>query len=169
MKKAAIYVTKKGYNQYLKLLKDYEKNYEDFLKTRPDYGKNSNDDYKTRVYDEERTALMYQINSLKETISRLEIIKDTKADENKVNIDDIVNISIDGETEFGRVQIVGGMPEIDREDGLICITINSPLGSALYKKNIGETATYKVNNNEFKVTILSKEQALTNADDEPKA
>ena len=45
-------------------------------------------------------------------------------------------------------------------DELVTITINSPMGAAIYKKKVGDVVTYKVRNNEFTAMIISKEKVL---------
>lgn len=152
-----IYVTKKGYKQYIDALNQAQQVLADHVKTRSDYGVNTGDNYRTAAFDEKRLRLAYAVKEMEDTISNLVIIEDKNAKENTINMDDIINIQFKGE-ESCKVQIVGGMPDVNREDGMICITINSPLGAALYKKKIGDKVSYNVGNKEFQVDILSKEK-----------
>ena len=87
----------------------------------------------------------------------MEIISDENAEENTINIGDVVSVQFVGDDDIRRVQIVGGAPDMSREDGIVSITINSPLGNAIYKKKIGEVVSYKVRDNEFTAIIISKE------------
>ncbi len=67
---------------------------------------------------------------------------------------DIVLSTIDEEPETLRIKLVsdiGGM-----EDDISLISINSPLGKAIYKKDIHGEYSYKVNNIEFNIKILSR-------------
>lgn len=153
-----IYVTKKGYQQYLDALDKAQQALNEHAKTRSEYGINTGDNYRTGAFDERRSALSYSVKEIEDTISRLVVIEDVNAEENTVNMEDIVSIQIENE-DVHKIQIVGGMPDMSREDGIIGITINSPMGAAIYKKKIGETVSYKVGKNELTVSILSKEKA----------
>ncbi len=166
MEDSIIYVTKEGYEQYVKMLEKQEEILSEHLKTRADYGTNANDNYRTGIYDELRRSYLSNIKDTKRLIKRLQVINEENVDANIVNINDIVTIKFDNEEDVERVKIVGGIPEVDRENGLLCITINSPMGKALYKKKIGETVSYQVKNNIFSINILSKENA-SNKQEEP--
>lgn len=157
MGKKTTRVTQEGFEEYLKLLQEYKEAYARLLKTRVDYGKNSIEDYKTSAYDLEENNLLYNIRSLSEAIENMEIISDENAEENTINIGDVVSVQFVGDDDIRRVQIVGGAPDMSREDGIVSITINSPLGNAIYKKKIGEVVSYKVRDNEFTAIIISKE------------
>lgn len=155
-----IYVTQEGYNQYIAALKDYQDAYAALLKTRVEYGKNSVENYQTGVYDMEAEALLSNIRNMNKTISQLEIISDENAEENTVNLGDIVNVQVVGDDELRKVKLIGGVPIIALNDELVTITINSPMGAAIYKKKVGDVVTYKVRNNEFTAMIISKEKVL---------
>ena len=161
--KSAIYVTQEGFEQYLKALQDAREAYAALLKTRVDYGRNSVEDYKTSAYDLEANNLLYNIRSLSESISNMKIISDENAEESTVNMGDVVTIQFVGDDDVRKVQIVGGAPDIGRDDGIVSITINSPMGNAIYKKKIGEVVSYKVRNNEFTAIIISKEMTAEKA------
>lgn len=155
-----IYVTKEGYQQYLSALDDYKTAYEQLLKTRVEYGKNSIENYQTGVYDMEANALLSNIRNMKATIAQLEIISDENAEENTVNLGDIVNVQVIGNEDLRRVKLIGGVPIIALNDELVTITINSPMGNAIYKKKVGDVVTYKVRDKEFTAMIVSKEKTL---------
>lgn len=156
--RSTIYVTQEGFEQYLKALQDYKEAYARLLKTRVEYGKNSIENYQTGAYDIEAEALLSNIRSLSLSIENMKIITDENAEENTVNMGDIVTIQFVGDDDVRRVQVVGGAPDLSRDDGVVSITINSPMGNAIYKKKIGEVVSYKVRNNEFTAIIISKEK-----------
>lgn len=155
-----IYVTKEGYQQYLEALKDYKKAYAELLKTRVDYGKNSTENYQTGVFDMEAASLIYNIENMNKTIAQLEIITDENAEEQTVNMGDVVNVQVIGADDIRKVKIIGGVPDILKDNDVVSITINSPMGNAIYKKKIGDVVTYKVRDNEFTAMIISKEKML---------
>lgn len=155
-----IYVTKEGYQQYLDALKDYKNAYAELLKTRVDYGKNSTENYQTGVFDMEAASLIYNIENMNKTIAQLEIITDENAEEQTVNMGDVVNVQVIGADDIRKVKIIGGVPDILKDNEVVSITINSPMGNAIYKKKIGDVVTYKVRDNEFTAMIISKEKML---------
>lgn len=153
-------VDKNGYEGALQELHGYKEAYAALLKTRAEYGKNTIEDYKTSAYDLESNNLLYHIRRLTESIASMRIISDENADESTVNMGDTVSVLFAGDDDVRKVQIVGGSPNVGREDGIASITINSPMGNAIYKKKIGEVVSYKVKNNEFTVMIVSKEMTV---------
>ena len=155
-----IYVTKEGYQQYLDALKDYKDAYAALLKTRVEYGKNSVENYQTGVYDMESENLLSNIRNMNATIAQLEIISDENAEENTINLGDIVNVQVVGDDDIRKVKLSGGVPSISLQDEVMTITINSPMGAAIYKKKVGDIVTYKVRTNEFTAMIVSKEKVL---------
>ena len=126
-----IYVTKEGYQQYLDALKDYKNAYAELLKTRVDYGKNSTENYQTGVFDMEAASLIYNIENMNKTISQLEIITDENAEEQTVNMGDVVNVQVIGADDIRKVKIIGGVPDILKDNDVVSITINSPMGNAI--------------------------------------
>lgn len=158
------YVTKKGYAEYVKLLKDKEAEYQEHLKGRSDYGINTSDNCRSVDFDTKTNILLCEIADIKQTIFNLQIIEES-FDTNVINIDDVVTVRLEGE-EPEKVKLVGGVPDISREGGIICITINSPLGNALYKKQVGDVVSYIVKQNQFNVEILAKEKDLIDQETE---
>lgn len=99
--------------------------------------------------------LVGEINSLQERIKNVEIVKIQNLDDNTVNIDDFIDINLvfdDDDQEKMIVQLVG--EEASALDDKV--SINSPLGKAIYGHKIGETVSYSVNNNEIHVDLLRK-------------
>ncbi len=90
--------------------------------------------------------------------SKLEIVDVSGYDDNKVNINDIVKISIIysvGDIEEEIVKLTGKyIPDTDAK--IQEISLNSPLGKAIYMKDIGSFTSYVVSDKEIKVEIISK-------------
>jgi len=87
------------------------------------------------------------------------VIVEKQYDENVVNIGDIVeiidvtaNAQREGIGEY-KFKLVAGNGNFDTE--IPEISINSPVGKAVYNKNVGDTVSYKVENFKFDVQILS--------------
>ena len=90
--------------------------------------------------------------------SKLEIVDVSGYDDNKVNINDIVKIRIIysvGDIEEEIVKLTGKyIPDTGIK--IQEISLNSPLGKAIYMKDIGSFTFYVVGDKEFKVEIMSK-------------
>lgn len=162
-----IYVTKAGYNQYVAALEDCKKRYAEHAKTRADYGKNEVENYQTGAYDNEATILLCSIRDLTETISHLSIIENENTEEGTIGLEDIATIMFVDTGEIRQVKLTGGMPNIDKDNEVITITINSPMGKAIYKNKVGETVSYKVGNNSISVMIISKQNGLEKQENQP--
>ena len=159
--KSIIYVSREGYNQYITALDECRKRYAAHIKTRADYGKNEVENYQTGVYDTEASILLGSINDLNETISRLHIIENEQQKDGVIGLEDIVTIIFNDTNEIKQIKITGGMPVVDRSKDIAVVTINSPVGNAVYKRSVGETVSYSVGKNTFNITIISKESTLS--------
>lgn len=86
---------------------------------------------------------------------KIKIIEKEQLNENIVNIGDTIKLEIiynkdDIETEI--IKLTGKyIPNSDME-----ISLNSPLGKAIFKKKIGSVNKYKVNNDVIEVKIIKK-------------
>ena len=97
-------------------------------------------------------GLIVAINNLRKQIDTAEIIESTE-DEGLVNVGSKVTallmFSEDDEEEISfTLQSVG-------DTGSDHVSINSPLGECIFKKEVGFIGEYKVNDNIIKVKILS--------------
>ena len=153
-------VTELGYQQYLATLEDYKSRLRELMKTRADYGKNEVENYQTGAYDMEAATLISTINDLTETISHLKIIKKEDVEKSVIGLEDIATIQFLDTNEIRQVKLTGGMANIGRDGDIVTITINSPMGKAIYKQKIGEVISYNVGKNQFSIMIISKQSAL---------
>lgn len=89
----------------------------------------------------------------------IEIIKDDKKDENIVNLNDkvLVEIIYSEDDKEEETIILTGKYIPDTYADIQEITINSPIGKAIYKSKIGTTKKYKVEGREITIRILSKQ------------
>ena len=90
--------------------------------------------------------------------SKLEIVDIPVYEDGKVNVNDIVKIRIiysDEDIEEEMVKLTGKyIPDTDAK--IQEISLNSPLGKAIYMKTINSFTSYVVGDKEFKVEIMSK-------------
>ncbi len=108
-----------------------------------------------------------RLQNVTERLSRVKIIERHNAD-GKVDIGDVVGIEMiysKGDYESMNVKLVGSDGDMDAE--IPEISINSPLGKAIFGKMVGEQTSYTVNSNIVSVKIVdilasSREQDDTN-------
>ena len=98
--------------------------------------------------------LVGQINSLRKKLDSVEVIEIEKLKENQVNIGDTIYIRMtfdESDSEELEVTLSGG-----EGDGINnIVSINSPLGKALYKQKIGSRVSYIVNGLDISVDIIN--------------
>ena len=167
--KSKIYVTEEGYKQYLQALKESEAILGEKLRERSDSGKNrlgSDGDYQTSVSDNEIALAANTVSRIKEEIMRLEVVSKENLNASQIDLEDIVTLLHNDTNEVRQVKLTGGMPVVGFGTEVHSITINSPMGKAIYKKNVGDTVSYSVGKNNFSVSILSKEKEFTMAESE---
>lgn len=154
-----IYVTQEGYNQYITALEDLKRKQAEHMRTRAEYGKNEVENYQTGVYDDELRTINSAIRDAVETIAHLVIIEKEQLEDGIIGLDDIVTVQYLDTGDIKRMKITGGMPNLGKDEDYITITVNSPVGKALYKSKVGDTVTFKVRDNTIAISIISKETA----------
>ncbi len=102
-----------------------------------------------------------KIENMLKTKQFLRIIKPETKKSNLINIGDTLKIKIyysDDDIEETTIKLTGNfIPNIDPETDIQEITLNSPLGKALYLKNIEDKViNYVVNNNKIEINIVEK-------------
>ena len=91
-----------------------------------------------------------------EEIKRVEIIEHKKNDD-LINVGDIVNINLYFAPDDYDNMTFKLVSSLDTNKSEIQeISINSPLGEAIYQKQVGDECKYKVGENEFTAIINSK-------------
>ena len=83
-------------------------------------------------------------------------IVDFERNENQISINDIIDVDImlpNGEIETETIKMV--VMGTGHTNGIMEVTVNSPMGRAIINKEIGDICTYAVNGNEFRVKINS--------------
>lgn len=105
---------------------------------------------KNRMIDE-------SINKMLQQEKLLKIVNDKYKDE-CVNINDIVEVEFiysDDDKEIEKLKLTGKfIPDTDLE--IKEVTLNSPVGKAIYKKEIGECSSYTVLDKEVKIRIIGR-------------
>lgn len=116
-------------------------------------GWHDNFDFEESVRESRKIAS--RINKMLEEEAYLEIIEDKKYINNLINLGDTFEVKIiysNSDVEKETLTLTGKYkPDNDKE-----ITLNSPLGKCIYKKQINTTNEYFVENNKITVHILNK-------------
>ena len=89
---------------------------------------------------------------------KIEIIESTTFDQDLVNIGDIIQLEFkydDGDTEVEEVRLTGYW-KVSSNDSIQEVSLNSPLGRAIYLQKIGSMVNYSVNDQKIFIQILSK-------------
>ena len=137
-------------NLYKSLLKDQEK----LGKQLSNYRTIDIEKYKELL--KELHLLNVQINTVDELIKNAEIVEKHN-DSNLLDIGDVVRIKTifsEDEIEEDTYELVAANSDFNSE--IIKLSINTPLGKALYKAKVGDTVTYKYNDITVKVNIMEK-------------
>ncbi len=159
-----IYMDKDGYNEYLKkieILKQEIKNNNMGRKAAFDAG--AGDGWDSPEFEEiERTntRLNGELRNMYELLQRIIIIQKHN-NQDIIDIGDIILADMffsEDDIEEIAFKLVGANGNFD--DQIQEISINSPLGNAVYKKKIGDTCNYNVNNNTISI-LLKKKLNLT--------
>lgn len=165
MEKTVRYGSKKTIADYDVAIAVLEEELAAHRKTKQDYDLNSSDSYETGVYDEEERRLMLAIATAKSERASIVIINEENKDEAVVNFEDIVEVEMEcgGEARVEKFVITGGLPNISENK----ISINSPMGKAIFGKKVGDTVSYTVGKNTFNVRIISKEGVPVKTPNQP--
>ena len=153
--KDCIYFDEEGLKAYKKsidnLIKNVDRINNEISKLRKDKKiDEANDLYK--IKDE----LLARIEDKQNTLTLVKLIEKQNS-ENILDLGDTATIELDfGDDDKETCLIKLVSVDSYTENDLECVSINSPLGRALYRKNIGEKTYYMVNNNKVNVTLLKK-------------
>jgi len=155
-----IKMTKEGLQKQKERLEELKKKYNENELAMTSAFKNSSgdgahDNAEFEFLLSQEKLLVSQINRLALQIQNTEIIEMEEMDDDRININDKVHINMifakDDEEEMV-VQLVGeDISGVEEQ-----VSINSPLGKAIYGEKIGETVSYEVNNNKIHVNLLRK-------------
>ena len=158
-----IYLTADGYKQYCEeigkieaeLLKNTDYKVQ-AISEAPGDGWHDNFAYEDACRNE--SMLQKRLEQLLKQKGKIELIDSSICDQNLVNIGDVVKLEFiydDGDTEVEEVRLTGNwkvsLDELAQE-----VSLNSPLGRAIYLQKIGSIVSYSVNDQEIHIKILDK-------------
>ncbi len=164
-------LNKQGYEQYLKELENKKRELAEIRKYKGEVAIHQGDNWHDNpiLYQSElkEKALMTEIKKMKEELEKIEIV-DNLSDKNLVDIGDIVKVDMITDDDINEIifKLVALAPECDSDSEITSVTIDSPIGNAMYRHRIGETVTYEVRDNLFELKL--KEKMNLNEEDKPK-
>ncbi len=161
-----IFVDENGYNQFLEELEKLKqqsllvsstgsKAYQDAI------GDGWHDNFAFEESMRQGRSIATRIENMLKTKQCLKIIENKTQNNNLINIGDVLKVKVyysEDDIEETTIRLTGNfIPIIENENDIQEITLNSPLGKALYLKNIiDDNINYDVNNNKIKVVIIEK-------------
>lgn len=156
------YVDNRGYQKLLEEVEKAERKLKNHRKTRGDsYSSSAGDGWHDNFDFEEMERQERLLNGdlqIKQERLKKAVIVDKQDNENIVDIGDVLSLTLifgedDEETD---VYKLSGTEAFNKDENYNIVSINSPLGQAIYLKPIGETVKYNVNGNTFDVKINEK-------------
>lgn len=161
-----ILVDKNGYNQFLEELEKLNQQsllissagseaYQDAI------GDGWHDNFAFEESMRQSRIIATKIDNMLKNQQYLKIIETKPQKDNLINIGDTLKIKIhylDDDIEETIIKLTGNfIPVIESKNNVQEITLNSPLGKALYLKDIkDDNINYVVNNKNVKITIIKK-------------
>ena len=151
----------KGYQEYLEQIeairKKIKENAKDIATFASDdaYGDGWHDNFAYEEATKKESALYKELDEKLKGLNDIEII-DNENKKDVVSIGTIVRIKYDDDDSIEEYHITGNASS-NINDGLSSITINSPLGRALFNKKINDNFSYEVDNNKFSGKIIAIE------------
>ena len=159
MNKNEYVLTSDGYKKALAKLKrlqeEYDANGRAISKTIQDAtGDGPHDNGEFDALQAKEQLLVSQINRLTKQIEAASIIDIPKLSDNQVNIGDYILLKLiyDDDEEMQTYQLVGG----DGDPNLNQVSLNAPIGKAVFKAKVGEKKPFIVNDHTFYVEIVEK-------------
>ena len=151
----------KGYQEYLNQIEEIRKkikeNARDIATFASDdaYGDGWHDNFAYEEATKKESALYQELEKKLKGLNEIEIIN-SENNKDIVSIGAIVKIKYDGDDDIEEYHITGNTIS-DINDDLSSITINSPLGRALFNKKINDNFSYNVDDNKFSGRIIAIE------------
>lgn len=148
--KEKIYMTQEDYNKYVSELESMRMKLENKLHNLSVLDVMNGESFYTLTIN-----IKYKLENLKRIVIKEETEEDT------ININDIVTVDMiypDSE-ETVTFELVAGMPDLSSRN--MKLSVNSPLGSAVYQHKIGEEVSYILNGEKVNIHIINKSKQKT--------
>lgn len=156
------YVDNKGYQKLVEDVAEAERKLKNHRKTRGDSYSSSagdgwHDNFDFEEMERQERLLSGDLQTKQERLKKA-VIVDKQDNENVVDIGDVLSLTLifDENDEETDIYKLSGTEAFSKDENYNIVSINSPLGQAIYLKPIGEVVKYKVNGNSFDVRINEK-------------
>lgn len=143
-----IYLDEDGYQNYLKEIEELRekirKNNVDISEFISDdaYGDGWHDNFAYEQAINKESSLLYELDKKKRGLSKIEIVT-KKNNNNKVELGSVVTVKIGEDLE--KYKLIGNTVS-NFNEVIPNITLNSPLGKAIFNKKSGDIFSYLVDN-----------------------
>lgn len=155
-------LNKQGYEDYLKAIEKKEAELAAVRKYKGTdaiyQGDNWHDNPTLYQTEAQEMNIMKEIAEMKYRLQKAEIVENL-GDETLIDIGDVVKADMimpNNNRRENLFKIVATSPSTDKNAQIKEVSINSPIGAAVYHKKIGDTVTYKVGDRVFTLEIKEK-------------
>lgn len=168
-KSEKIYLDQEGYEKYLENIESVKKRLNDLNAGRKEaFDAGAGDGWDTPEFEEierQEAVLMGNLKKLYEDLSKIVIIEKHN-DQELIDINDTVIVDLIFSKDDVEEMTIKLVSALGLSDGNFAreVSINSPLGKAIFGKSVGDNSSYKVNDNVINVFIKQKlelEQGLS--------
>lgn len=113
------------------------------------------------AYDEAMRQERFIVSKINDMINNIPFLKviDDEYNNVKVNINDVIEVSIkyaEDDEEKEILKLTGNYSLCNNNGSIREVSLNSPIGKAIYKQDIGTTVSYIVGRNKIEVSILKR-------------
>ena len=152
----SIYLTKEGYTQYMESIKETELHLQQIRKQKGEMAIQQSDDWRNGSvsFDDEK-IVKKKLDDLRGSLDKIVIIESSNTNDT-VDINSVVTLELteDGEpTEICTLKLIA----TPLKDFKTEVSINAPLGKAIFSKRVNDEVKYEVNGFKIKVKILNIE------------
>lgn len=160
-----IYLDEAGYEEYLKEIRELEAKLAQIKKDKNSYGRSRINDGIQDNFEREQAArdldgLSALIAQKKANIKNIVMVSKSD-DDGLIDLGDYVciELNLNDKVQTKVIRLTGSLTPKATEE-VHEVTINSPLGKALYRKGVDDEFTYKVKEKNIKGVVRSRAKAL---------
>lgn len=174
MKKERIKITREGYEDLLRQIAEKEKEFNEINSGRREaWDAGAGDGWDSP--EMERIEMLSrgaerELVELRYKLANCEIVERQEENASIVDIGDVVLVEIqfdEDDKEESKIRLVADFMGHEGADGIDRVSIDSPLGKAIYGQKVGEPYPYHVNGNTFIVHVKEKIAEKTSEPEAP--
>lgn len=162
MAEEKLYLDEKGYQQYLAEIEELKRQLQENSRSKTSsynsaVGDGWHDNFEFEEAKRQELMIVGELERKIQGLKRIVIVENTQ-DAELINVNDVVRVRLnygDNDIEEGIYRLIGGSNPNMNSD-IHEITLNSPLGSSIYRKKVNTKTSFKVNGRNVGVEILEK-------------